>query len=338
MSSPGMPSREIPSGLTAEQAMIVASQQAYQQQQERLRAAMIASALALWANAAATGALSPAAATKWVSSLMPVALGGQRAVSAVTQAQLNAQVRPDTPISISPASVTGANLRGVDPETVYERPFATVRNALSQGKPMAQALDAGRRRAQSVVATDMQLAHTHTARSYLREAQDRLIGRQRDPSTRPRPSAPPGARSRQRTVTGYRRQLSSKPNHCALCVLASTQRYRIENLMPIHPGCGCTVTPIFGQSQHVMDPRMAREVHDIVRRDLGESYVDAGGRLGDAHYRDIIVTNEHGELGPVLGVRGQHFQGRPGGPRHLGHVRVNPPDEAETDAVDLDGV
>jgi hypothetical protein len=26
-------------------------------------------------------------------------------------------------------------------------------------------------------------------------------------------------------------------------------------------------------------------------------------------YRDLIVTHHHGELGPVLAVRGQHFDG-----------------------------
>lgn len=329
-----MPYREVPQGLTAEQAMIAASQQPYQQQQERLRAALTAAVLAMWIQAAAAGALSPAAATKWITNLLPVSLGAQRAMSAATQARLEQQIRPGERISLPPDSIVGdENLRGVDPEAVYERPFKTVRYELSKGKPMDQALDAGRRRALSVVSTDMQLAHTHTARSYLREAQGRLLDRQR-PGREPM-----GTRSARRSITGYRRQLSNKPNHCALCVLASTQRYHIENLMPIHPKCGCTVVPIIGtQAPHVVDPKLAREIHDIVRRDLGESYVDPGGRLGSAHYRDIVVTNEHGELGPVLGVRGQHFQGRPGGPRRLGHERVNPPDEPETEPVDLDGL
>lgn len=29
--------------------------------------------------------------------------------------------------------------------------------------------------------------------------------------------------------------------NCALCVVVSTQRYWIEDLMPIHPGCDCSV-------------------------------------------------------------------------------------------------
>lgn len=133
--------------------------------------------------------------------------------------------------------------------------------------------------------------------------------------------------------------LSNNPNHCALCLLTSTVRYTRANLMPIHPGCGCRVLPIYGSEDPgvVLNDRFAEGVHGIVRRDLGESYVDPGGRFGDAHYRDIIITNTHGELGPVLGVRGQHFQREPSRPGRLGHTRVNPMMQPEPeDAQDLE--
>jgi len=214
---------------------------------------------------------------------------------------------------------------------------------------MREALDAGRRRAESIAQTDLQLAHTHTARSYLDEARARTARRReawkalppRERRNTPRPTTGSAG-----TVVGYRRVLSNRPNHCALCVLASTQRYHRENLMPIHPGCGCTVAPVFStddrSDQLVLDPSLAQEVDNIIRRDLGEDYLDRnrskskGGRSGPDLYKDIVVTNDHGELGPVLGVRGHHFERDPGRPGHLGHIRVNPKPEAEPDFPDLD--
>lgn len=654
-------------------AQAAAAQQVYAAQQEQLRAQLAAALLAVWAGIATAQNFNPAAAARFVSSILPLSLGAQRVMSAITVAQMNQLVAPPRPIYIAPALVTGAALRNngtappaaprppaarppadqpslserwrrrerpVDPQDYYQRPIREVKWRLAQGKSLGEALDAGRRRAESIVLTDLQLAHTHTAREYIRRAAQ----------------APPGPRG---TIVGFRRVLSNRPNHCALCILASTQRYHREDLLPIHPGCvvegtrvsaddvavatrrwyegpvvvlrtaagqeltvtpnhpvltdrgwvpaqflregdhvarrvasqrpvnrgpyeneapalvedvwrsvsvagfdrvplapehfhsdggngevhvvwtdghfasigdvhfaqhlseaflmggygtpttdlldrvgtsntllksrlspasrdvrlerlllpflgrglftaespgglpssysyagvyqqsadrfagdtvslaerehglpvfvlsndlttwqltpgvaaerldapsaefsgegralhaergrrlldrlaaevaldrlvlvdhrdfasghvynlqtgeghytanglivsncGCTVRPILsteGRSPQVIDPQLAEQVHEVVGRDLGPSYVDPGGRLGDAHYRNIIITNDHGELGPVLGVRGQHFERDPGRPGRLGNNRINPrPDEP--DAVDLDAL
>lgn len=303
-----MPVREIPSGLTAEQAAIVAAQATYEAQQAQLRQQLAAAVIAIWAGVAQSAAFNPYEAAKFVARLLPISLGAQRAMTAITVAQLNAIHQPPTPIIVSPAATTGAALRGVDPEQYYERPFSEIRLQLSRGKTVEEAVIAGQRRAMSITQTDAQLAHTHTARRFIQES--------RRPGRRPGPLG---------QIVGYRRVLSSNPNHCALCVLASTQRYHRDNLMAIHPGCGCRVMPIYGNSDpgQVINEQYAEQVHEIVRRDLGEKFVDAGGRLGDAHYRDIVITNTHGELGPVLGVRGQHFTG-PADIPHLTHDRINP--------------
>lgn len=312
-----------------------AQQAAYAQQQAQLRAQLIGALAMIYAGSVAANVFSPAAAARFVAQMLPVSLAAQRTMAAITQAQLQALTQPPRPIIIAPQAVTGAALRGVDPAAYYERPFKTIRYELSRGKTLGEAIDAGRRRAESIAATDLELAHTHTASRYLEELQRRQqelqteFGRriaERRAAQQQVTREP--ALNTDRRVVGYRRQLSSNPNHCALCLLASTQRYRIGTLMPIHPGCGCIVVPIFAgePASHVVDPNLARQVHDVVRRDLGQSYVDAGGRLGDAHYRDIIITNEHGELGPVLGVRGQNFQGPED--LKLGHERVNPEAEA----------
>lgn len=84
-------------------------------------------------------------------------------------------------------------------------------------------------------------------------------------------------------VVGYRRVLEGGHN-CLLCTTASRQRYHKGALMPIHPHCDCSVEPIFSA-----DPG----------RDVGQTAAAAAD----------VVVHEHGELGPVLAVRGQEFTG-----------------------------
>jgi hypothetical protein len=77
--------------------------------------------------------------------------------------------------------------------------------------------------------------------------------------------------------------------------------------MPIHPGCHCKPEPLPGDRDpgHVIDEALLKEAHDAIARDLGES--DRGGRAPD--YRDVIITREHGEYGPLLAVRRNNFTG-----------------------------
>ena len=316
MSSPGLPTRDIPAGITAEQAAILAAQATYQAQQEQLRQQLAAAVIAIWASVAQGGVFSPTEAAIWVERILPISLGAQRAMTAITVARLNQVHAPPQPIIVLPQ--VGEAIRGRPPEEVYQRPFNEIRWKLSQGKTVEQAVRAGQRRAISIATTDLQLAQTQTAQRYMQEA-DR------------RPAGPKGK------IVGYRRVLSNNPNHCALCMIASTQRYHHIRKMAIHPGCGCTVMPIWGEDDPglVLNERYLDDVHEIVRRDLGEKYVDAGGRLGAANYRNIIITHEHGELGPVLGVRDHDYTGPNDLIRRLGHQRVNPLPEPE-DVVDLD--
>jgi hypothetical protein len=107
-------------------------------------------------------------------------------------------------------------------------------------------------------------------------------------------------------ATFYRRRMTGTGN-CALCTIASTQRYRVAELMPIHPGCHCEPEPLPGNKDpgHVIDEQLLKDAHDAIARDIGQS--DAGGRAPD--YRHLIITREHGEYGPLLAVRRQNFTG-----------------------------
>jgi hypothetical protein len=119
----------------------------------------------------------------------------------------------------------------------------------------------GRRRLLGLVTTDLQLAKTHAAQ--WRQLRDD-------------------------TVAGYRRILSGGDS-CALCVLASDQRYTSGDLMPIHPGCHCDVAEIRGS----LDPVQAPEP------DLLEQFDES----------QAITVRDHGEYGPTLTWRGQEFTG-----------------------------
>ena len=161
--------------------------------------------------------------------------------------------------------------RGVDPRVVYRRPAVDVYTALAAGKPLPQAAAEGRLRLTQLIGGDMQLAKVHASRQSMRgyPAEGQF----------------------------YRRVLTGREN-CALCVVASTQRYYRGDLLPIHPGCDCGVQPLppgLAASQ-VIDEDLLEQVHQITEDRLGAS--DRGGRTPD--YRKLLTVSEHGEYGPTL--------------------------------------
>lgn len=201
--------------------------------------------------------------------------------------------RPHSMIGVSPDDVSTVSLRGVDAVDVYARPGATVWTALSEGTPIAAAQAQGIERLRKLAATNLQLAKTHTARRSLELA----------------PKA----------VVGYRRVLVGRTN-CALCIVASTSRYRRGDLQPIHPGCDCSILPIWGDQDPgwVIDPEQLDQVHDTLERELGGRSATARTFTSPEDeaiaYRDVLVIRQHGEIGPVLTARGDSWRG-PYGPQ-----------------------
>lgn len=222
---------------------------------------------------------------RFIDAVLPVVLGGEQQLAAITDAYLarlaaavlGGQPRP---VGVPAAEVTGAALRGVDPDEVYRRPGVTVWTALAEGKSLAEAIKLGRQRALSIAKIDLQLAKTHTARRVF---------------------------SRDDRVVGHRRVLTGREN-CGLCVVASTQRYHKAELQPIHGGCDCGVEPIYGREDpgQVIDPDTLEQAHAAIEERFGVS--DRGGR-DPIDYRDVLIVREHGELGPVLTVKGHRFTG-----------------------------
>ncbi len=173
---------------------------------------------------------------------------------------------------------TKALRRGVGSEIVYKRPFVDMRTALANGQSMTDAINAGALRAQQLASTEVQLARQNAGLK-ARNANDRIVG--------------------------FIRTLSGMEN-CALCYVASTQRYTRGDLLPIHPGCDCGEMPIYGTQDpgQVINEVRLDAAHEAVNTRFGAWAADA--RTID--YRAIKIV-EHGEMGPLLTVKGQSALG-----------------------------
>lgn len=208
-----------------------------------------------------------------IEAVTPRVAAGQLRIADLTRAYLaqcaselgwNAVLPP-----IDQDEIRGA--RGVDPRVVYRRPAVDVYTALAAGKPLPQAAAEGRLRLTQLIGGDMQLAKVHASRQSMRGYPEE--------------------------GQFYRRVLTGREN-CALCVVASTQRYYRGDLLPIHPGCDCGVQPLppgLAVNQ-VIDEDLLEQVHQITADRLGVS--DRGGRTPD--YRKLLTVSEHGEYGPTL--------------------------------------
>ncbi|MFF7171098.1 hypothetical protein [Streptomyces pseudovenezuelae] len=241
-----------------------------------LRARVVSFVLAAFDS---LGSYRDADAETFLDRVLPTVLAAQQQMGSVTDAYLSAMIGDMLGTAAAPVGVQLPEaLRGVAPDEVYRRPFVTAYTALSQGKAYAEALGEARTRLLSITETDLQLARTHAAQESMRAG---------------------GAQFFRRRLTGAK--------NCALCTLASTQRYRVENLMPIHPGCDCKVEPLVGKRDpgQVIDEATLKAAHAAVAKGIGQS--DAGGRAPD--YRDVIITRQHGEYGPLLAVRRHEFTG-----------------------------
>lgn len=226
--------------------------------------------------------LSDQSAEQWVGLVVPLVAGAQQRASTLTVvalADMMADVTGEAiPASaIDPVVVSGAVTRGgADPSEVYRRPIVQARSLLAQGVAGADALRRSEIRAVQMAATDVQLARTHTSRQVF-ASDERIVG--------------------------YRRVLTGAES-CGLCVVASTQRYRREELMPIHPGCDCGVAPMVGTE----DPGRVinRPLLDSLHHTIGERYGQQAATLSadSPEYRALVTTYDHGEYGPTLAVTG----------------------------------
>lgn len=238
-----------------------------------VRSRLVAYAAALWA---ATSVADQASLALLVSRIVPAVASAQVRVAALTAAFLARQTG-SAALPVATALVTAG--RGVDASHVYARPVVAARTALKQGQPLGAAREVGARRLESLVTTDLQMAKVRQADMSLWAAE--------------------------RT---YYRRVPKGASTCALCLIASTQRYRVGTLLPIHPGCDCGVEalPPGADLDELFDTdRLLEAAHAKVSEFAGLE--DRGGRAPD--YRKLLITHDHGELGDVIAWRGQQFTG-----------------------------
>jgi hypothetical protein len=270
---------------------LVAAIAAYQAQISTLRTNLAAYVQRLWRS---LGSWRSGDIARFVDQLVPVIGGAQRQVVAFTAANLARQRQLAlggifAPVAVDPAKVTGAAARnGVDPALVYERPFHLVWRQLAQlpREPgsVGQAIEAGMNRAVLTAVTDVQLSKVQTAQRIT---------------------------VADRHVTGYRRVLEGT-HSCGLCIVASTQRYHKSALMPLHPACDCSISPIYGENDpgQLTDLDTLANVHQAIEDAFGASSSSGRAIPGTPiQYRDVLVSHEHGELGEVLSVKGRPFTG-----------------------------
>ena len=256
-----------PASLAAAGAVGASSLASYEAAVSQVRAQVLLYAAAIWANTS----LSDASVAALVAVFAPAVEAAQLQVANLTSVFLAGR----TGTAPSPVLPDVVSRRGVPPEVVYARPVITARTLVSQGKPFDVAMDAGFRRLESIAATDVQLAKTLQADRSLLDAE----------------------------VTFYRR-VPKGTETCAMCLIASTQRYQTGKLLPIHNGCDCGVDVYNDDAETDLDA-LLEATHAKVQEFT--EIADRGGREVD--YRKLLITHEHGELGQVLGWHDQKFTG-----------------------------
>jgi hypothetical protein len=218
-----------------------------------------------------------AAITAAVEQIVAHVEAAQRQTAALTDAYLSRITTQLRDRATQPAGAVDVTVlrAGVRHDQVYGRLADNYRYLRSTGVSEADALTQTLQRAEVMAATDVDLAMRAQA-----------------------------ARFAEVHHLQYRRVLHpelSRHGSCGLCVAASDRVYTRGKLMPIHARCKCEVLPIVGSK----DPG-----HSINKADLDRLYAAAGGTTAGEDLKRVRVTvRHHGELGPVLTRRGQHFRG-----------------------------
>jgi hypothetical protein len=258
-------------------ASVTNLRQGYSAAVAEVRRRVAAYAEAAWGSL--DGSYRDADIQRLVGLIVPQVLAGQLHIANLTSVYIAAVAGDNAghhiaAVPVDPGAVQ--NGRGVDPEVVYTRPGIEVYTALSNGKSITTAAAAGLTRLQSLVTTDLQMARVRQARTSYRSA----------------------------NVHFYRR-VTRGPRACALCLIASTRRYRRGDLMPIHPGCQCGIEEITDKSAPlVLDQSLLDAVHAAVGKHAPD--LENANAQG---YQDLLIVHDHGEIGPVLGWRWQKFTG-----------------------------
>ena len=224
-----------------------------------------------------TGWYSPADVAAHAALLSQSSQAAQQAMVGIFSryvAELNALLTDAARIEVPQVRLAPVR-NGADPVQVHSRPAYVFRETFAITGDEYAAQERALERAMQLVETDIMLA----SRQVEHDSMDAL------------------------GITTYRRVLRpelSESGPCGLCVVAANRIYTIKALLPIHGRCKCRTVPIVGD----IDPGIT-----LNRDDLDRLYEAAGSTDRRDLKRIRVQVNEHGELGPVLSVRGQKFTG-----------------------------
>lgn len=228
------------------------------------------------------GGVDDAALAAFLASVTPIVNAGQRAAAGLSVSYIASYTGAVTgaPAITPPIDVVAVldTLRAGTPATeVYTRPVVEARTMLKRSSSYDAAFSAARARVLQTANTDVMLASRSATDAAMR-AESRVVGYRRVPDG--------GA--------------------CKFCLLASTQRYHLGDLMPLHPACGCTIAPIIGRHDpgHVIN----RGLLDRLKSIDPELTVREQNNLARS-FHELTTVHVHGELGPVLAPAGEHFTG-----------------------------
>jgi len=188
---------------------------------------------------------------KMITAVVKMVNAGQLQTANAVSAYLSQLMYFQTGTRVAVSAVDRAaivDVRKVDPRVEYRRPVVTVYTALKKGKSFDKAKQMGLQRLIGMAMTDIQLSKMKQSDHILRKAK----------------------------VTRYRRTLSGSEN-CPICEIASTQRYWVGDLSPIHSHCDCGVEPLpkgFPAGQ-VIDPEKLSDINTKV----ADFKASAGGTI-----------------------------------------------------------
>lgn len=212
--------------------------------QERIKLRVRTGVRAAWVS---LGSYDEADIETFLARALPLIRAGELASISVLQSFLGQSLgRPVA--AIDPTDVVDGLRNGATPDEVYRRPFVETWTALKDGTKWEQAVQLGLERALTAATTDMQLAQTHGARAF------------------------GGADS---GIFGYQRVANS--GACDLCLVASTQRYFTDTLMPIHPYCNCGVAPLTEPTGQIINRGRYEDLKSGGRIDALTKQRQAGG-------------------------------------------------------------
>lgn len=151
---------------------------------------------------------------KFVNRVVPIVEAGQKRAVSMTDAYMSRQLGV-APIGLDWANLTGAGVRnGIDPHTVYARPFTTVWTSIAT-IGFSAAVEKGLSRLMSTGDMDVALSARDASRAY---------GMTSD------------------RVAGFRRV--ADPGCCDFCLSIDGAKVLSDSPAPLHNRCGCTVEPI----------------------------------------------------------------------------------------------